>query len=356
MNPALAHFSLAMSLKILSWLPVKALLRFRCVCKSWKSLMLDLSFVKLHLQRSYCRDTPVLFTLLNSNSKEEQCSLHYYCSMQRLLDNPLSAIDDGDLPFNQKYNVVGVCNGLWDYFAKRPCRFWNPATRLRSKKSPCIMCYIHTLIGFGYNDSSDTYKVVAVVKKSRAITELRVCCLGDNCWRKIATWTDFLRAIHTKGLFMSNTLNWVGRLYTTHQNAIFSFDIRKETYRYLSLPVDVDVLSDDTVIGVLGGCLCLSHDYKRTRLAIWQMKEFGVEKSRTPLKKVSYEHLQISTSSSWMAMHANGDVRLVASKSEFGLVLYNRRENRVKPNGMFSKTVILESTQYVESLVLPYRI
>lgn len=112
MNPALAHFSLAMSLKILSWLPVKALLRFRCVCKSWKSLMLDLSFVKLHLQRSYCRDTPVLFTLLNSNSKEEQCSLHYYCSMQRLLDNPLSAIDDGDLPFNQKYNVVGVCNGL----------------------------------------------------------------------------------------------------------------------------------------------------------------------------------------------------------------------------------------------------
>lgn len=98
--------------EILSWLPVDALLRFRCVCKSWKSLMLDLSFVKLHLQRSYCRDTPVLFTLLNSNSKEEQCSLHYYCSMQRLLDNPLSAIDDGDLPFNQKYNVVGVCNGL----------------------------------------------------------------------------------------------------------------------------------------------------------------------------------------------------------------------------------------------------
>ena len=112
MNPALAHFSLAMSLKILSWLPEKTLLRLRCVCKSWKSLMLDLSFVKLHLQRSYCRDTPVLFTLLNSNSKEEQCSLHYYCSMQRLLDNPLSAIDDGDLPFNQKYNVVGVCNGL----------------------------------------------------------------------------------------------------------------------------------------------------------------------------------------------------------------------------------------------------
>ena len=124
MNPALAHFSLAMSLKILSWLPVKALLRFRCVCKSWKSLMLDLSFVKLHLQRSYCRDTPVLFTLLNSNSKEEQCSLHYYCSMQRLLDNPLSAIDDGDLPFNQKYNMVGVRNGLvcvWAMTTTRDC-------------------------------------------------------------------------------------------------------------------------------------------------------------------------------------------------------------------------------------------
>ena len=114
MNPALAHFSLAMSLKILSWLPVKALLRFRCVCKSWKSLMLDLSFVKLHLQRSYCRDTPVLFTLLNSNSKEEQCSLHYYCSMQRLLDDHPSLMDEvGGHGFDQKcHNMVGVRNGL----------------------------------------------------------------------------------------------------------------------------------------------------------------------------------------------------------------------------------------------------
>ena len=41
--------------------------------------------------------------------------------------------------------------------------FWKPATRLRSKNSSCIMFYIDKLIGFGYDDSSDTYKVVEVV-------------------------------------------------------------------------------------------------------------------------------------------------------------------------------------------------
>lgn len=33
--------------EILSWLPVDALLRFRCVCKSWKSLIFDPSFKDL---------------------------------------------------------------------------------------------------------------------------------------------------------------------------------------------------------------------------------------------------------------------------------------------------------------------
>ena len=89
------------------------------------------------------------------------------------------------------------------------------------------MCYIHTLIGFGYNDSSDTYKVVAVVKKSRAITELRVCCLGDNCWRKIATWTSFPRIVQGRGWILGGTLNWIGVL--NDQYGVFSFDLRKET-------------------------------------------------------------------------------------------------------------------------------
>ena len=98
-------------------------------------------------------------------------------------------------------------------------------------------------MGFGYDDSSNTYKVVAAVQYSsmQLKTEPRVYCMGDNCWRNVASWTSFPRIVQGRGWILGGTLNWVGRLYTTHQNAIFSFDIRKETYRYLSLPVDVDI-------------------------------------------------------------------------------------------------------------------
>lgn len=155
-------------------------------------------------------------------------------------------------------------------------RFYNSATRLRSKKSPRIKIGSKNVMGFGYDDSSDTYKVVAI-RNLKSKRELRVRCLGDNCWKNVASWSGFPRILGNKGRFVSNTLNWIAELSTTNQYAVFSFDLRKETYRYLSLPVDVDVdvAFDVPNIGDYMGCLCLSHNFKGAHLAVWQMKEFG---------------------------------------------------------------------------------
>ncbi|WVY90914.1 hypothetical protein V8G54_036428 [Vigna mungo] len=38
--------------EILSWLPAKTLIRFRCVSKTWNSLIINSYFVKLHHKRS----------------------------------------------------------------------------------------------------------------------------------------------------------------------------------------------------------------------------------------------------------------------------------------------------------------
>jgi len=56
--------------EILSFLPVKSLLQFRCVCdcKSWKTLTSELSFVKLHLNRSALQNPQ--FTIVTLNFKE----------------------------------------------------------------------------------------------------------------------------------------------------------------------------------------------------------------------------------------------------------------------------------------------
>ncbi|KAJ0600914.1 putative F-box domain-containing protein [Helianthus annuus] len=39
-------------LDVLSRLPVKAIIRFKCVCRKWRDLVSDPYFVRLHLSRS----------------------------------------------------------------------------------------------------------------------------------------------------------------------------------------------------------------------------------------------------------------------------------------------------------------
>ncbi|XP_042515312.1 F-box protein CPR1-like [Macadamia integrifolia] len=51
---------------ILSRLPVKSLLRFRCVSKPWCTLITDPSFIKMHLNRSLAINTNL--TLIYKNS------------------------------------------------------------------------------------------------------------------------------------------------------------------------------------------------------------------------------------------------------------------------------------------------
>lgn len=55
--------------EVLSFLPVRSLVRFRCVSKSWKTLISDSTFVKLHLHnsRSQTRNSSLL-TIITKNT------------------------------------------------------------------------------------------------------------------------------------------------------------------------------------------------------------------------------------------------------------------------------------------------
>ncbi|KAK9007025.1 hypothetical protein V6N11_019353 [Hibiscus sabdariffa] len=52
---------------ILKRLPVKSLVRFRAICKSWNSVICDPCFISTHLQASLSNNTPFLLLRVTAN-------------------------------------------------------------------------------------------------------------------------------------------------------------------------------------------------------------------------------------------------------------------------------------------------
>ncbi|MCH90809.1 F-box/kelch-repeat protein [Trifolium medium] len=174
MSPSTTILPTDLIIEILSWLPVKLLVRFTCVSKLWKSLIFDPSFSRLHLQRSP-KNTHVLLTLRESVNDVDSWVVTPY-SVRHLFEHPASAVNEDECRRfkNNTYDAVGSTNGLvclmddnsqQDGVREIWFRFWNPTLRLRSKKSPTLIvmpnvdlsAQVHC--GFGYDDSTDTFKV-----------------------------------------------------------------------------------------------------------------------------------------------------------------------------------------------------
>ncbi|CAL0334682.1 unnamed protein product [Lupinus luteus] len=371
-------------IEILSRLPVKSLLKFRCVSKSWKSLIShNPQFVKLHLHNSPKNANLILFINKGLDEEEEDFDIRaIYCSKQSLLDNSISSIVDAEdgrcFEVNDTNWSVGSCNGLVcfrSHFVNNEViesrfRFWNPALRLTSKKSPPL--YVNKLpgdpfsparYGFGYDSSSDTFKVVVMILGLEN-TIVKVHSMGDSCWKEILSFPTFPVG-ELDGQFLNGTLNWLAvrksgygynwRTVTVNHLVIFSLDLEKETYRQLSLPAGlVEVACVESNLKVLSGCLSFFFHYRETHFVMWQMKEFGVENSWTPLVIISDQHLQFDIDHPLIPLctSENGNVIVMARTGDFGAIIYNCRSKRVEL--IETNFEFLENGEdYVESLVCP---
>ncbi|XP_039683264.1 F-box/kelch-repeat protein At3g06240 [Medicago truncatula] len=356
---------------VLSLLPVKSLLRFRCLSKSLDSLISNPNFIKLHLTRS-SRNAD--FTLVSTSHLNV-----IFFTVFRLLHNPPIIINLPEDPNHQLADkgclfVVGSCNGLLclfsqfftsDFNSVTLLRFWNPATRKMSPKlGYCLHkdMWFHPNLTFAYVNSTDTYKVLYLVPGE---TNVYVFSLGDNIWRTIQDspvdhdyWINFVN--------LHDCISWLAiRNYsarydfnniTLDQFVIVSLYLGTETHSQLSPPIGFrEVPIFVPYLSLLKDNLCFSYDYKQTHLVVWQMKEFGVENSWIQLFNISYHNLQIYDHHLNdldfrllpLCLSEKSDTILLISTLESEAILYNWRHNRAeriyKPwfNGM----------DYVESLV-----
>jgi F-box interacting protein len=103
--------------------------------------------------------------------------------------------------------------------------FWNPSTRTISKKIGHIFRLFRgrsykaksIKFTFGYDSSSDTYKVVAIKFNGYNVRtiEAKIFSLGENAWRNVEIFPVVLLQLigydcHAKGgVCLSGTFNWL---------------------------------------------------------------------------------------------------------------------------------------------------
>ncbi|XP_058182226.1 F-box/kelch-repeat protein At3g23880-like [Rhododendron vialii] len=353
---------------ILSRLPVKHLLRFRSVCRSWLSLISNHQFVKSHLS-------------IASNTSDQRLVLNAYPSLTGLKSCSLDSVMEGKLPdnavefdypskeLNQFVYMVGSCGGLmcvatyiWDT-DQRTIYLWNPSTR-KSKRLPDLGVRrgwnCHDLYGFGFDESNDDYKVVLIFCNSgggvSAERKVMVYTLRTDSWRQIGGISCDV-PFGFIGKFLNGSIHWVvrdnsGSSYSS-VNVIVSLDLEKETYNEVLLPnygADVFHLELCVLKGSLGVlCMC-----RKNYTDVWIMKEYGTVSSWTKLFTIQdvaeAQKGPIPRFASIMCISNNGKY----------LILFGQKFSIYSPKNGTSRNSIIRNWDpyfqictYVESLVSP---
>ncbi|MCH85619.1 F-box family protein [Trifolium medium] len=301
-------------------------MQLKCVCKSWKTLISnDSTLVKLHLKRSTAKRVALFSFRYKGSRKYKGSQIWLY------LCNPATKTLSNKIVFISKPHTYDRS------FGSRFRHGW---------KFP-----------FGYDNSTDTYKIVAFCLWTK---EVRVFNFGDNVWRNIQSFP--IVPVDCGG-FPSDEQGPHPGINNGGCFVIISLDLSTETYLQLLPPWDFDKLPclQPTLV-VLMDCLCLSfsHGFDGTDFIIWQMKEFGVQESWIQFLKISYQNLRSLMSYDYQSLlfpvclSENGDntLILVWGTSNEEAILCSLRDNSVKKSRKFTNEIRWYlAKDYVESLV-----
>jgi F-box interacting protein len=276
--------------EILVRLPVKSLIQYKCVCKTWKSLISDPQFAKSHLLSSNAHPQLVVSVIIGIAN----CHFVSY-PLKLLLDNPSTPVETATLTTRHCTRIIGSCNGLlcFYYSPRSTFKLRNPSIKLKSKSSPTIIAFDSKRIlycGFGYDQVNDRYKVLAVVQNCYNLNETNtiIYTFAEKNWRAVQKFPcdplcDCGDNNMRVGKFLSGTLNWI-----VNKEVIVPFDLEKKTYGQILLP---QYNGCNPVLYLSSNRICVSFDHPKNIIVVWMMKEYGVVEFWTKLMIINQDKL-----------------------------------------------------------------
>ncbi|KAK1355533.1 F-box domain-containing protein [Heracleum sosnowskyi] len=259
--------------EILYRVPVKYLLRCRCVSKEWCSIIDSNAFIIKHSKRtSECNlDSGVV---ISGDGKV------FLTDVEALRDDNVDVIelDDG---FVSGAKFVGVSNGLICLCKENKSEFvvCNPSTRKYRKLPRAPRVFVREfegvevpLCGFGYDRVNDDYKVVKI-GKCEECTVVVVYSLKSNSWKQIQDIGSNVHFIPEQGKFVGGALHWMTIKYPrTCCGIVFGIDLGLEKYKEDPFP---DVHGTFVCLVYVGESLCITDNYSESHTDVWLMKNHG---------------------------------------------------------------------------------
>ncbi|CAN0897154.1 F-box protein CPR1 [Linum grandiflorum] len=289
---------------ILLRLRVKDLVNCRRVSKQWLSIIDDPHFIRSQLECALSANSnSALFVKQGAGAgraitSSPQFRVVYW--KQQSNDDISSSFfssEPTEYEPTRKLELIGSCHGLvcfslLNYSHSPDFIILNPSTGERhqltsnpSKEDDRLL----RAYGFGYDESSDDYKVVRILETKRSddydapninpsyFAEIcgvrskdffRTIPLDDSDW----TNNDFGKSM---GVFSGSSLHWITRRIDRVEHAIHIIDIVSNTYRRLHLLKSTFAPNWFLNLGIVDGRLCLcSFLGDGRRIGIWAMEEY----------------------------------------------------------------------------------
>lgn len=166
----------------------------------------------------------------------------------------------------------------------------NPITReyIILPDDKCSKSSVNEIVtrGFGFVEASNQYKVVTLYLGSNK-SECKVYTLGTGMWRSLGHLPFFENGLQDGrvdagswggtwfGIFFAGKLHWLAKQSSTHNEMVYTFDLKKESFQLTASAPQVDSdLTTFRTLGTLGGYLCICDSTPEAELVdIWMMKE-----------------------------------------------------------------------------------
>lgn len=342
--------------ELLVRLPVKSLVRFRCVCRAWCSLISFPDFASLHFSRYHAHDddSPLLTATIDVSGKFQWMLLsgHTYENIVQddyaILNNQkiMAHVDTCD-PRGSPINGLLLLSKRSVNPAENPLEMelmlWNPMIG-KTHKLPTHSIDYDTYLGLGFSHSRNDCKVVAISRQPK--TSVYVYSVSTHTWKSVVEYRNYIiREVFSDGfLLVEGTRHFLSVNFFKRRSHMVLFDVTDEAFSYIELPCDGFDRYAVVYRGLIG---LLDFDYREYICDLWVMENDGVPCSWHKLYAIDFEP---GTAPRMLCFKENGEFLLASEKG--GAELCDFEQKRVRQTRENSSCLMVYASPYKESLVL----